>query len=234
MAEKFVSLVRVSTSRQGDSGLGLLAQKEQVEQHIRAVGGELVQEFVEVESGRKIQRPMLEEAIALAKAYNATLIIAKWDRISRDAHYLLGLQKSGVKLVAADNPNATELTIGILAVIAQDEAKRISDRVTRALAAAKARGQVLGAYDKNDKSKFIGRTGTKEDCVKAVTAKKQYAKAKAKAENYKPLFDRLNPDGQMSMNSMAQALNAEEIPTPSGRGKWQNVTVKRIYDRIAA
>lgn len=230
MAEKFVSLVRVSTSRQGDSGLGLLAQKEQVEQHIRAVGGELVQEFVEVESGRKIQRPMLEEAIALAKAYNATLIIAKWDRISRDAHYLLGLKKSGVKLVAADNPNATELTIGILAVIAQDEAKRISDRVTRALAAAKARGQVLGAYDKNDKSKFIGRTGTKEDCVKAVTAKKQYAKA----ENYKPLLDRLNPDGQMSMNSMAQALNAEEIPTPSGRGKWQNVTVKRVYNRLAA
>ena len=130
MTEKFVSLVRVSTSRQGDSGLGLLAQKEQVEQHIRAMGGELVQEFVEVESGRKIQRPMLEEAIALAKAYNATLIIAKWDRISRDAHYLLGLQKSGVKLIAADNPNATELTIGILAVIAQDEAKRISDRVT--------------------------------------------------------------------------------------------------------
>ena len=229
MAEKFVSLVRVSTSRQGDSGLGLLAQKEQVEQHIRAVGGELVQEFVEVESGRKIQRPMLEEAIALAKAYNATLIIAKWDRISRDAHYLLGLQKSGVKLVAADNPNATELTIGILAVIAQDEAKRISDRVTRALAATKARGQVLGAYDK---SKFIGRTGTKEDCVKAVTAKKQYANSKA--ENYKPLFDRLNPDRQMSMNAMAQALNAEEIPTPSGRGKWQNVTVKRVYDRLAA
>ena len=231
MAEKFVSLVRVSTSRQGGSGLGLLAQKEQVEQHIRAVGGELVQEFVEVESGRKIQRPMLEEAIALAKAYNAKLIIAKWDRISRDAHYLLGLQKSGVKLEAADNPNATELTIGILAVIAQDEAKRISDRVTRALAAENAMGQVLGAYDKNDKSKFIGRTGTKEDCVKAVTAKKRYANAKA--ENYKPLFDRLNPDGQMSMNSLAQALNAEEIRTPSGRGKWQNVTVKRIYDRMA-
>jgi DNA invertase Pin-like site-specific DNA recombinase len=192
MAEKFVSLVRVSTSRQGDSGLGLLAQKEQVEQHIRAVGGELVQEFVEVESGRKIQRPMLEEAIALAKAYNATLIIAKWDS-SRDAHYLLGLQKSGVKLVVADNPNAAELTIGILAVIAEDEVKRISDRVTRALAAAKARGQVLGAYDKKDKNRFIGRTGTKEDCITAATAKKQYAKAKA--ENYKPLLDRLNPDG---------------------------------------
>ena len=170
--------------------------------------------------------------IAVAKAYNARLIIAKWDRISRDSHYLLGLQKSGVKLVAAYNPNATELTMGILAVIAQDEAKRISDRVTRALAAAKARGQVLGAYDTNDKSKFIGRTGTKKDCIKAATAKKQYANTKA--ENYKPLFDRLNPDGQMSMYSMAQALNAEDIPTPSGRGKWQNVTVKRIYDRMAA
>ena len=117
-------------------------------------------------------------------------------------------------------------------MIAKGGAKHLSDRVTGALAAAKARGQVLGAYDKNDKSKFIGRTGTKEDCEKAVTAKKQYANAKA--ENYKPLFDRLNPDGQMSMNYMAQALNAEEIPTPSGSGKWQNVTVKRIYDRIAA
>ena len=232
MAEKFVSLVRVSTSRQGDSGLGLLAQKEQVEQHIRAVGGELVQEFVEVESGRKIQRPMLEEAIALAKAYNATLIIAKWDRISRDAHYLLGLQKSGVKLVAADNPNATELTIGILAVIAQDEAKRISDRVTRALAAAKARGQVLGAYDKNDKTKFKGRVGTREDA--AIARQKRIENANLKATRLKPILERVNPDGCLSLHRVAKALNQEEIPTMSGKGQWNAKSVQRVYNRLAA
>ena len=121
---------------------------------------------------------------------------------------MLGLQKSGAKLVAANNPNAKELPLEIFAVIAKGGAKHLSDRVTRALAAAKARSQLLGAYDK---SKFFGCTGTKEVCVKADTAKKHYAKAKAK--NYKPLFDRLNPDRQMSMNPVAQALNTEGIPT---------------------
>jgi DNA invertase Pin-like site-specific DNA recombinase len=232
MADKFISLLRVSTTRQGESGLGLEAQRQQVLSHVQRVQGNLITEFVEVESGRKLQRPMLEEAIALAKAYNATLIIAKWDRISRDAHYLLGLQKSGVKLVAADNPNANELTIGILAVVAQDEAMRISDRVTKALAAAKARGQVLGAYDKEDKTRFIGRTGTKADCLKAAAAKKTYANDKA--QNYQPLLDRINPARDMSMNALAKVLNEEQVPTPSGKGQWQHVQVARVYKRLEA
>ncbi len=96
---------------------------------------------------------------------------------------------------------------------AQDEATRIFDGATRALAAAKTRGQLSAAYDKKDKNGLIGRTVAKEYCLKAATAKKQYANAKA--ENHKPLFDRLNPDGQMSINSMAQVLNKEEIPRPA-------------------
>ena len=116
--EKFVSYLRVSTDRQGKSGLGLEAQRHQVEQHLNSVGGDLVSELVEVESGKRNNRPKLHEAIALAKAYNATLIIAKLDRLSRNALFLLSLKEAGVKFVAADNPSANNLTIGILALIA--------------------------------------------------------------------------------------------------------------------
>ena len=104
----------------------------------------MVEEVVEVESGRKNHRPALEKAIRLCNALGATLVVAKFDRLSRDAHFLLGLQKSGVKFVAADNPDANELTVGILAIVAENEARAISKRTKDALAAAKARGQVLG------------------------------------------------------------------------------------------
>jgi len=96
---------------------------------------------------------------------------------------------------------------------------------------AKARGQVLGAYDKNDKNRFIGRTGTKEDCVKAATAKKQYANAKA-VNYYKPIFYMLDPDRKLSGRKMAKVLETEGIPTPLGKSSWQNTQVKRIYKRL--
>ena len=121
MPERYVSYLRVSTSSQGKSGLGLEAQRHQVEQHLHSVSGNLVSELVEVESGKRNDRPKLQEAIALAKAYNATLVIAKLDRLSRNARFLLGLKESGVKFIAADNPQANNLTIGILALIAEHE-----------------------------------------------------------------------------------------------------------------
>ena len=149
MPERYVSYLRVSTSSQGKSGLGLEAQRHQVEQHLHSVSGNLVSELVEVESGKRNDRPKLQEAIALAKAYNATLVIAKLDRLSRNARFLLGLKESGVKFIAADNPQANNLTIGILALIAEHEREAISDRVKRALAAAKEGGTklVLGITD---------------------------------------------------------------------------------------
>ena len=222
--EKFVSYLRVSTDRQGKSGLGLEAQRHQVKQHLNSVGGDLVSELVEVESGKRNNRPKLQEAIALAKAYNATLIIAKLDRLSRNALFLLSLKEAGVKFVAADNPSANNLTIGILALIAEHEREAISDRVKRALAAAKSRGTKLGGYR--------GYNGSVTDLEKAREART--AKANNKAKDYQLLFDRLNPDGSVSLKAMAQKLNEEGVPTPSGKGQWQHGQVARVYKRLAA
>ena len=143
-AAKFVSYLRVSTKRQGASGLGLEAQRTAVADYLNGGHWTVIKEVVEVESGKKDDRPKLAEAMALCRVHGATLVIAKLDRLSRDAHFLLGLQKAGVRFVAADMPEANELTIGILAVVAQAERKMISARTKAALAAAKARGVKLG------------------------------------------------------------------------------------------
>lgn len=220
--ERFVSYLRVSTDKQGKSGLGIEAQRHQVEAHLKSVSGELVTEVVEVESGKRNDRPKLQEAIALSKAYNATLLIAKLDRLGRNAHFLLGLKEAGIKFVAADNPSANNLTIGILSLIAEHEREAISDRVKRALAAAKARGTKLGGYR--------GYNGNADDLAKARTARTTNANQRAK--DYELLFNRLNPDGSISLKDMAALLNMEAVPTPSGKGVWQGVQVKRIYDRL--
>lgn len=227
---RFISYLRVSTDKQGQSGLGLEAQRKAVTDYLNGGDWELVCEVVEVESGKNNKRPKLAEAINLCKAYNATLVVAKMDRLARDAHFLLGLQKAGVPFIAADNPQANELTVGILALVAEQERLAISKRTKDALAAAKARGQVLGAYDKEDKTKFIGRTGTAEDTAKARQARSQ--RATQKAENLKFVFDRMNADGSLSLAAMARKLNDEGIPTPSGRGQWQAVTVSRVMNRL--
>jgi|SRR6056297_1785549 len=227
---RFISYLRVSTDKQGQSGLGLEAQRKAVADYLNGGDWELVCEVVEVESGKNNKRPKLAEAINLCKAYNATLVVAKMDRLARDAYFLLGLQKSGVPFIAADNPQANELTVGILALVAEQERLAISKRTKDALAAATARGQVLGAYDKEDKTKFIGRTGTAEDVAKARQARSE--KATQKAQNLKFVFDRINPEGTLSLAAMARALNADGIPTPSGRGQWQAVTVSRVMQKL--
>ena len=224
MSGKFVLYYRVSTQRQGQSGLGLEAQKHQATQHLQQVNGQIVDEFVEVESGRKNNRPELEKAIDLCRAYNATLLVAKFDRLSRDAHFLLGLQKAGIKFIAADNPQANELTVGILALVAQQEAKAISERTKAALAAAKARGVKLGGYR--------GYNGNKDDLLTATEVKK--AKADDTAKLLEPILRRINPEGKLSLNKIAHVLNREEVTTPSGKGKWYPSTVKNVYQRLAA
>ena len=131
---KFVSYLRVSTDRQGRSGLGLEAQREAVTQHLNGGHWELLQEFVEVESGKNVDRPQLAKALHLCKVTGTTLLIAKLDRLSRDAHFLLGLQKAGVKFIAADMPEANETMVGFMAIMAQHERQMISRRTKEALA----------------------------------------------------------------------------------------------------
>lgn len=141
---KWISYLRVSTDRQGASGLGIETQRSAVTSFLNGGRWELIREFVEVESGGKNDRVHLAEALRMCRLYGAKLVIAKLDRLSRDAHFLLGLEKAGVDFVAADMPNANRLTIGIMAMVAEAERRMISRRIKEALAAAKARGRKLG------------------------------------------------------------------------------------------
>src|SRR6516162_418624 len=145
MAEgKFVSYLRVSTVRQGKSGLGLEAQRKAVRDYLDGGNWQLVQEFVEVESGRHSERPQLAAALAACKKHKARLVIAKLDRLSRNLAFIATLMESGVEFIAADMPFANKLTIHILAAVAEHEREAISERTKAALAAAKARGTRLG------------------------------------------------------------------------------------------
>jgi DNA invertase Pin-like site-specific DNA recombinase len=145
MAEgKFVSYLRVSTARQGKSGLGLEAQRQAVEDFLNGGNWHLAKEFVEVESGKKADRPQLAKAFQLCRVLGAKLVIAKLDRLSRNAHFLLGLRDAGIDFVCADMPELDRFTVGIHALIAERERDMISARTKSALAAAKRRGVKLG------------------------------------------------------------------------------------------
>src|SRR5262249_29400720 len=141
---RFIAYFRVSTDRQGRSGLGLDAQREAVLRHVGSNRGELIDEFCEIESGKRNDRPQLSAAIAATKKAKATLIIAKLDRLARNVHFVSGLMESGVDFVAADNPHANKLMVHMLAAFAEHEREQISQRTKDALAAAKARGIRLG------------------------------------------------------------------------------------------
>jgi DNA invertase Pin-like site-specific DNA recombinase len=144
MKGRLISYLRVSTKRKGKSGLGLEAQRHAVDELLSGGDWSLAKEFVEVESGKRADRPQLEASLKVCRAYGAKLVIAKLDRLSRDAHFLLGLEKAGVDFVAADMPNANRLTVGIMAILAEEERRMISKRTKDALAAAKRRGVKLG------------------------------------------------------------------------------------------
>jgi DNA invertase Pin-like site-specific DNA recombinase len=144
-ATKVVAYYRVSTQRQGQSGLGLDGQRSAVEQFCRENRYDLLDEFTEVESGRKSDRPVLRKALARAKATKSVLVIAKLDRLARNVHFVSGLMEAGVEFTACDMPSANRLTLHIISAVGEAEAKAISDRTRTALQAAKARGTLLGA-----------------------------------------------------------------------------------------
>jgi DNA invertase Pin-like site-specific DNA recombinase len=218
MAEgKFVSYLRVSTARQGRSGLGLEAQHKAVEDYLNGGNWKLVKEFVEVESGKKAERPQLEKAFQLCRLIGAKLVIAKLDRLSRDAHFLLGLEKAGVDFVAADMPHANKLTIGIMAVMAQHEREMISERTKAALAAAKRRGVVLGG--------FRGRTFTAKDYKTSTAVRRE--QAARRAADLTPIVKELQASGCESLRAIAEGLDERGIPAARG-GTWSAVQVARL------
>lgn len=141
---RFIAYFRMSTVRQGRSGLGLEAQQEAVRQYLASVGGVVVAQFTEVETGKRNARPELEKAKAACRKHKAKLVIAKLDRLSRNVAFIAALMDGNVEFVAVDNPHAARLTLHILAAVAEHEAEAISQRTIAALQAAKRRGVVLG------------------------------------------------------------------------------------------
>lgn len=213
----FVSYLRVSTERQGRSGLGLEAQRRAVADFLNDGSWRHVAELVEMESGACDTRPRLSEALALCRLHNATLVIAKLARLSRDAAFLLNLQKAGVRFVAADLPEANELVVGIMAVVAQAERKMISVRTKAALAAAKARGVRLGNPD-NLRNRALGT---------ARAADARTRRSAARAADLAPILAEVRAAGAVSLRQVAAALNARGIPAARG-GAWTATQVRRV------
>jgi DNA invertase Pin-like site-specific DNA recombinase len=221
MAEAcFVSYLRVSTDRQGRSGLGLEAQRKAVEDFLNGGRWNLIAEFVEVETGKLDERPKLAAALALCRLHNAVLVIAKLDRLSRDAHFLLGLQKAGVRFVAADMPEANEMVVGIMAVVAQAERKMISARTKAALAAAKARGKRLG-NPANLQRQEAGRENGRA---------RRTAMVQERMRDLAPIIADIQAAGARSLRQIAAGLNSRSIPTARGC-RWSAVQVKRVLER---
>lgn len=216
MAGKFVGYTRVSTDKQGQSGLGLEAQETAVERFVAAHGGELITRFIEVESGKRKDRPELGKALAACRKHKATLVIAKLDRLSRNVAFIANLMESGVEFVAVDMPSATRLTIHILAAVAEHEREMISARTKAALQARKARGGQLGAPDPT-----IGG---------AAGAARVAAKATSRAAVVKPIIDAVRASGVTTLAGIAAALNARGVK-PARGGEWHPTAVARIIAR---
>jgi DNA invertase Pin-like site-specific DNA recombinase len=218
MAEgKFIAYLRVSTTRQGKSSLGLEAQRKAVTDFLNGGNWQLAKEFVEVESGKKADRPQLMKAFQACRVFGAKLVIAKLDRLSRDAHFLLGLEKAGVDFVAADMPHANRLTVGIMAMVADEERRMISARTKAALAAAKARGVQLGG----DRG---GRLTAKQ---RAAGRAVQQERARNRAADLMPTIKELRAAGFESLRAIAAELDERGIPTARG-GRWSSVQVARL------
>jgi DNA invertase Pin-like site-specific DNA recombinase len=219
---RFVAYLRVSTLRQGASGLGIEAQREAVERYVASTGGRILAEVVETESGKQSARPELARALATCRAHRATLLIAKLDRLARNVHFISGLMEAGVPFVAADMPTATPFMLHIYAAMAEAEGIAISQRTKAALAAAKARGVKLGNPHL--------RAGSPHQARMAATAKS--ARAMARAADLRPVIAEVRAAGIATLSGIAKALTARGVPTPSGRGAWSPATVMRLDRRV--
>lgn len=198
---KFIAYYRVSTDHQGINGLGMDAQREAVRRFLN--GGILLAEFSEVESGKRRDRPELAKALEVCRIEKATLLIAKLDRLARNAAFVLGLRDSGVEFIACDMPQANRLTIGILAVIAEHEAQMISQRTKEGLAAARRRGVKLGGGDHSRSIKL---------CHAVLAKKREEFKARVM-----PIVKQIQAAKVTSCKGIARCLNARGVKTINGK-----------------
>ena len=214
---RYVAYYRVSTERQGRSGLGLEAQQAAVAGFING-GAELVAAFTEIETGKRSDRPELVKALEACRRHKAKLVIAKLDRLSRNLAFIATLMESRVEFVAVDNPHANKVTVQILAVFAQHERDMISQRTKDALAAAKRRGVRLGNPN-------LGTAAAKGSAATKDAARRF-------AVNVLPVIRDIQSGGVTSYRAIAAKLNERRVPTARG-GKWADVQVAAVIDRCA-
>jgi DNA invertase Pin-like site-specific DNA recombinase len=222
-----VAYLRVSTKRQGESGLGLEAQRTAVEAHAAAIGGRVVQWYVEVETGKRADRPELQRALAHAKRSKATLCVAKLDRLSRNVRFLATVMDSGCEFAAADMPAANRFMLHVMAAVAEHEAKAISERTKAALQAAKARGTLLGAARPG--SRALTPAATAKGRAKA--AEVRSAAAQDAYRDIVPTMNELRAGGA-SLHDIAARLNEQQHTTRHGR-PWNAMQVSRVLNRAS-
>ncbi len=218
-----VAYYRVSTTRQQKSGLGLEGQRIAVRRYIETCPGELIGEFTEVKSGRRNDRPQFQQALWLCRVYQAKLIVAHLDRMSRSFALIADLMESGVDFVAANMPYANRFTVHILAAVAEYELSLMSERRKAACAAAKARGKKLG------NSNLFGCRPSPE--MIEARNRENRERANARAREFAPLLCALRDQGA-TMKSIAEELTLMGIPTPRNAKRWSFDTVCRMFERV--
>ncbi|PAW93175.1 resolvase [Mucilaginibacter sp. MD40] len=207
-----IAYYRVSTSRQGKSGLGLEAQQDAVEQYCSVNDYNLIKQVIEVQSTRKY-RAGLFNALALCRKRQATLIVAKLDRLGRDVEQIAGIVKSKVEVKVVDNPHANRFTIHILAAVAEEQRQRISENTKSALLAAKRRGVELG---KNSKVLAVANRRAAENF----------------ADKLSPIISRFHDRGIVTTRAVCKELNKRKVPTFRMVGKWHPSTVHTLLNRL--
>jgi DNA invertase Pin-like site-specific DNA recombinase len=229
MAADIIGYLRVSTKRQGESGLGLDGQKSAIEAYARQTGSRIAQWYTEVETGKRADRPELAKALAHGRRSKATLVVGKLDRLSRNLQFLTKVMDSGVEFAACDVPGSNRLTLHVMGAVAESEAKAISERTKAALAAAKARGTLLGSarpghWDGHEEARLAGaRKG-------AHVAGKVVAEQALEAySDLLPMMTALRSQG-LSLQAIADRLNAEGHTTRRGKS-WNSMQVSRVLER---
>lgn len=219
--DKYIAYYRVSTKRQGASGLGLEAQRRTVSDFLSSTPHHLVGEYTEVESGKKSSRPQLDEALRACKLTNSKLLIAKLDRLSRNLHFITSLQKAGIEFTAVDMPEANTFTVNILGAMAEYERELISARTKAALKSAKERGVILG----NPSLNVVRNSDTSSATLARIN------KANERAEQLRPVILDITGGGKMTLSAIAQELTQRGILTSRGN-QWTPSGVSRLLKRI--